>query len=52
MAAKTLADIINAPFQSYQSKQINPDSITMAFVETDLDLFQSYQSKQINPDNT
>ncbi len=38
-------------FQSYQFMQINPD-ITMAFVETDLDLnaFQSYQFMQINPD--
>ena len=27
MTAKTLADIVNAPFQSYQFRQINPDLV-------------------------
>ena len=37
-------------FQSYQSKQINPDLWIATLLEKDFPRFQSYQSKQINPD--
>ena len=37
-------------FQSYQSKQINPDFTTLHIAERRINGFQSYQSKQINPD--
>ena len=38
-------------FQSYQSKQINPDCSKGETAKSILMRFQSYQSKQINPDN-
>ena len=37
-------------FQSYQSKQINPDMFGLDIQGIETELFQSYQSKQINPD--
>ena len=37
-------------FQSYQSKQINPDIFEKYVEVLDPTTFQSYQSKQINPD--
>ena len=37
-------------FQSYQSKQINPDKKKIAINDNNEKKFQSYQSKQINPD--
>ena len=37
-------------FQSYQSKQINPDPVLDALRDKKLGKFQSYQSRQINPD--
>ena len=37
-------------FQSYQSKQINPDLTSFDVKVWDGVRFQSYQSKQINPD--
>ena len=37
-------------FQSYQSKQINPDILTGKMVKDCGKRFQSYQSRQINPD--
>ena len=38
-------------FQSYQSKQINPDEGNINLLHKLQDeKFQSYQSKQINPD--
>ena len=37
-------------FQSYQSKQINPDSKKLQNQVLSAKGFQSYQSKQINPD--
>ena len=39
-----------AKFQSYQSKQINPDLKGVQTMKTKTLKFQSYQSKQINPD--
>ena len=37
-------------FQSYQSKQINPDRLRILSISAPNRGFQSYQSKQINPD--
>ena len=37
-------------FQSYQSKQINPDKVKLGVQFKEKATFQSYQSKQINPD--
>ena len=37
-------------FQSYQSKQINPDPVLDALRDKKLGKFQSYQSRQSNPD--
>ena len=37
-------------FQSYQSKQINPDQSRRIHDSNMEEMFQSYQSKQINPD--
>ena len=37
-------------FQSYQSKQINPDARNVLLKLAKRMSFQSYQSKQINPD--
>ena len=39
-------------FQSYQSKQINPDRVNQIQKAMDQQEFQSYQSKQINPDES
>ena len=48
---KTLKDLgINVLFQSYQSKQINPDFYDDKVVIANYILFQSYQFRQINPD--
>ena len=38
-------------FQSYQSKQINPDGDKLPKLINLFFKFQSYQSKQINPDS-
>ena len=39
-------------FQSYQSKQINPDMGELIKAIAEFISFQSYQSKQINPDQS
>ena len=39
-------------FQSYQSKQFNPDAEDTIYIVSLIFLFQSYQSRQINPDAT
>ena len=46
----TLCDAAEHTFQSYQSKQINPDMSIATTVLDAAEKFQSYQSKQINPD--
>ena len=42
---------VDFKFQSYQSRQINPDLVRAMRSGALLLLFQSYQSRQINPDN-
>ena len=44
-------DLADPRFQSYQSRQINPDGYITADEISLRNKFQSYQSKQINPDN-
>ena len=48
---KDIKYLTDNEFQSYQSKQINPDfGFLNAQLDCGKDKFQSYQSKQINPD--